>query len=70
MHSASTLGTEPRRMNEQPVIGLDLGGTNIKARLVDRAGNILAAVDLPSEIEYVLRSRLARGWLSPPRAGD
>ncbi len=38
-------------MNEQPVIGLDLGGTNIKARLVDRSGTILTAVNLPSEIE-------------------
>jgi len=38
-------------MSEQPVIGLDLGGTNIKARLVDRSGAILAAVDLATEID-------------------
>ena len=38
-------------MSQQPVIGLDLGGTNIKARLVDRSGTILNALDLPSEID-------------------
>jgi len=38
-------------MSQRPVIGLDLGGTNIKARLVDRAGRVLAAVDVSSQIE-------------------
>jgi len=38
-------------MNEQLVIGLDLGGTYIKARLVDRMGAVRSGIDVSSEIE-------------------
>ncbi len=39
-------------MQSEYVLGLDLGGTNIKARLVDLHGTILAASDLPTQVEH------------------
>ncbi len=38
-------------MQSVHVVGLDLGGTNIKARLVDQAGTVLAASDSPTLID-------------------
>ena len=33
------------------VIGVDLGGTNIKAGVVDSEGNIIASDSIPTEVE-------------------
>lgn len=38
-------------MQSLHIVGLDLGGTNIKARLVDQSGTVLAASDSPTRID-------------------
>jgi len=47
-------------MPTEQLIGLDLGGTNIKARLVDAQGRVVAAQDMPTYVEQGTEQVISR----------
>ncbi len=62
-------------MRDTPTLGIDVGGTNIKAGLVDPAGNVLARREIDTQAErgceHVLARivELARALMNDPAAG-